>query len=354
MKRFNFLTQTRWLVTIIFLLTLGIRSVWGDTATNNCGTNLTTSYADMESGKAIEWKAKTATSYTSPLRIYANNVVTFRCKAGASGITKIEITSNANSYGTITRTSSNWSVADGGGSIGTISGSGKSATIPITGTATTITFTASEQTRWDEVIVTYTASDASTLIDKIDAAGFAGYTTNSYSASGTDKSAVANFANATGSTYALQVYNGSTGAVKGNGSGAANFSCRNTTTKSGYYISQVKLTVTDGTIDGSTSGRSVVYFGTSAYSNPNTETPSGTATTASPNSSGQSTLTWSNSDVSKSHFILYNLKTANTAKSARVEITWTQKPSCGVPTAPNNGSLIWTYLFSPFRRLRSL
>ncbi len=196
--------------------------------------------------------------------------------------------------------------------------------------------------------ITESAGDASTLIDKMYAKGFASYTTSSYSAAGTDYTAVANSTNATSVTYAMQVFNGSTGQVRGNQSGAANFSCRNTTTKSGYYISSVSLTVSvtgSGTpgLDGSTEGRSLVYFGSSAYDNPNTTAPSGTATTASPSSSGQTTLTWSNSDQSVSYFILYNLKAAGTALSATstttLNVTWSKKSACAAPTAVASSSV---------------
>ncbi len=68
----------------------------------------------------------------------------------------------------------------------------------------------------------------------------------------------------------MRVFNGSTGAVRGNqGTATSNFSCRNTTTYSDYYISSVSLTVSGGTIDGSTTNRSVVYFGsTDSYIRP--------------------------------------------------------------------------------------
>ena len=165
------------------------------------------------------------------------------------------------------------------------------------------------------------------------AKGFGSYTSNSFGDAGTDYSAIANSTNATGVTYAMQVFNGSTGAVRGNKTGAANFSCRNTTTYVDYYISSVTLTVSGGTLDGSTNGRSVVYFGSSAYSNPYTSAPTGTETIASPNSSGQTTLTWTNTDENVSYFILYNLKTSGTALSSNADtpltVVWTQKSGGG-------------------------
>lgn len=197
------------------------------------------------------------------------------------------------------------------------------------GTAT-ITVTTSDGGYTDTCSVTVTASGGGgggdPVSDVMFAKGFGGNTASSYSAAGTDYTGLANVTNSSGSTYAMQVFNGSNGQVKGNGSGAANFSLRNTTTYSGYYVSSVSLTVATGTIDGSSADRSVVYFGSSAYANPNTTAPSGTSTSASPASSGQSTLTWSNSDTSKNYFILYNLKTSGSAyckdETTPLTVTW--------------------------------
>ena len=167
--------------------------------------------------------------------------------------------------------------------------------------------------------------------DVLFAKGFGSYTNNSFSAAGTDESGVANSTNNSGVTYALQVFNGSTGAVRGNqSSGAANFSARNTTSYDGYYISQVTLTVSGGTLDGSTANRSVVWFGSTAYANPNTSAPStGTKVDSAEDASGQATLTWNNSNESYTYFCLYNLKTSGTALSANAStalvITWTEK-----------------------------
>ena len=161
------------------------------------------------------------------------------------------------------------------------------------------------------------------VIDALTVTGWANYTDNSFSAAETDKTGTGS---TTGVSYAMQVYNGSTGAVRGNQSAAtSNFSCRNTSTYEGYYIKEVKLAVTGGTIDGSTSGRSEVYFGTSVF----TTSPTGTATVSTENASGQSTLTWTNDDTSNNYFILYNLKTSGTATSAVVTVTWGSLSSSG-------------------------
>ncbi len=194
---------------------------------------------------------------------------------------------------------------------------------------------------------------ADSKIDIMFAKGFASYTTSSFSVAGTDRTDVANSTNATGVKYAMQVFNGSTGAVRGNQSAASsNFSCRNTTTYSGYYISKVTLTVSGGTLDGSTSGRSVVFFGSSEYSSPSSSAPSGSSTSSKENASEQATLTWENSDQSVSYFILYNLKTSGTALSAgastALKVTWTEKAGSSCTTNPtlnaaeNNGSFILT------------
>ncbi len=182
---------------------------------------------------------------------------------------------------------------------------------------------------------------AQDLTDIMFAKGFGGYTTNGFSAAGTDRSGKANSTNKTDVEYSMQVFNGSTGAVRGNQSTLKNnFSCRNTTTKEGYYISQVSLTVSGGTIDGSTSGRSVVYFGETAF----TTSPSGTPTNASPASSGQTTLTWTNTDTDVSYFILFGLKTSGTALSANettsLKVVWSPAGCSGTENnlAFNNGT----------------
>lgn len=163
---------------------------------------------------------------------------------------------------------------------------------------------------------------AADVVETLTIKGFGNYTTNSYSAAGTDYTGTGA---SSGVTYAMQVFNGSTGVPRGNQNTAtSNFNCRNTTTYSGYYIKQVKLVrgSGSGTFDGSTSNRSVVYFGNTAYSNPNTTAPSGTSTASTENASNQTTLTWDNSDKTATYFILYNLKTSGTCSDCTIQITW--------------------------------
>lgn len=166
---------------------------------------------------------------------------------------------------------------------------------------------------------------AADVVETLTLAGWGNYTTNSYSASGTDYTGKGGTTNV---SYAMQVFNGNNGQPRGNQSGASNFSCRNTSTYSGYYVKQVKLIRGggSGTFDGSTSGRSVVYFGTSAYANPTTA-PSGSSTASAENASGQSSLTWNNSDKTKTYFILYNLKTSGSATACTLQITWASTSS---------------------------
>ena len=157
------------------------------------------------------------------------------------------------------------------------------------------------------------------VVEVLNVTGWGGYTTNQYCAAGVDYTGTGA---TTGVSYAMQVFNGSTGAVRGNQSTATeNFNCRNTTTYAGYYIKEVKLTIGSSTsqiyLDGSTNGRSLVYFGSSAF----TTSPSSTPTVSNESSNGR-TLTWTNTDTSNNYFILYNLRTSGTTSSAKVTITW--------------------------------
>lgn len=182
------------------------------------------------------------------------------------------------------------------------------------------------------------SSGAATDTDVLFAKGFANNTNTGYTTAGTDYSALANSTDVSGCTYALQVFNGSNGQIKGSSSTAANetFNARNKQTFADHYISQVKLTVRSGTLSGANSSRSLVYFGSSAYANPYSTAPTGTATRSVETSAGQSSLTWTNSNTDYGYFVLYGLLTANSAYSDSadyaLEITWRQKSAQPVVT----------------------
>jgi len=302
--------------------------IWG-TATYN-GTTYQ-SYSSTPTGYATP-SSDTINGYNSggssdPVSVtgVSLNVNSTSITVGNSEVLSATVLPNNATNQAVSWTSSNSSVA-------TVSSSGR-----VEGVAegnATITVTTSDGGYTATCAVTITASggggggSGDPETDVMCAKGFGGYTTSSYSAAGTDYTGVANLTNSSGATYAMQVFNGSTGQVRGNQSTAsANFSCRNTTTYTDYYISEVSLTVdSGGTLDGSTSGRSVVWFGSSAYANPTTAPSSGTQVAASPASSGQSTLTWTNSNTDYNYFILYNLKAASAPKSKDADtpltVTW--------------------------------
>ena len=290
-------------------------------------------------GKSYNSYNSTPTGYANPSSDTINGYNAAQSTISVTGVslnttsTTVEVGQDTSLIATVSpsnATNQNVTWETSNSSIATVSGGvvhGVSAGSAI------ITVRTSDQNKTATCSVTVNASSGGggVVTDVMYAKGFGNYTTNSYSAAGTDYSGKANSSNNTNCTYAMQVFNGSSGAIRGNQSGAGNYSARNTTSYSNYYISSVSLTVSGGTIDGSNSSRSLVYFGTSAYANPNSNAPSGTSTRPSPTSSGQTTLTWSNSDTSKNYFILYNLLTSGTALCANVStslvVTWTPKNS---------------------------
>ena len=155
-------------------------------------------------------------------------------------------------------------------------------------------------------------TEAAILTDAISAKEWAGYDTNAYSAVGTDYSAAAPVS---GATLAMQIFNGSTGAVRGNQDNpmTQNFSLRNTTEYPGY-IRKITLTVTGGTLTAETS-RSVVSLGDLPFSGDYVDTTG--AFTADILGEGQSTLTWTiPTGTNHRYFKLHSLKTHETALAA--------------------------------------
>ena len=359
MKQFTI--KNKWLAPIVLLFTLGVGQVCGALSSpSTCAfdTKNTTILFDSNNTDVIWITSSTPggfeTSGDKRGAQWGGSVVngtgglTLTCGVyNAYTITQIDVVWSRNNNNGATVSAKVGGSAFGSADTNTATTVNRTATF--TGSASgTITINATSTSSSNSfyiksIKVTYTtgAGGANSYTDVLFAKCFTGYNTGSFSSVGTDYATIANSTNATGTTYAMQIINGNTGQIKGSGSGAANFSCRNTSTYSDYYISQVSLTVSSGTLDGSTSGRSVVYFGSSAYSNPNTSAPTGDYTSASPSLSGQSTLTWSNSDESVSYFLLYNLKTANSAYSAdashALQVTWTKKSSCS-DLDPLNGS----------------
>lgn len=157
-------------------------------------------------------------------------------------------------------------------------------------------------------------TEAAILTDAISAKGWAGNETGSFSEVGTDYSAAAPVS---GATLAMQIFNGKTGAVRGNQSSmTGNFSLRNTTEYPGY-IRKITLTVTGGTLTAETS-RSVVSLGDLPFSGDYVDTTG--AFTADIIGEGQSTLTWTiPTGTNHRYFKLHSLKTFETALAAATD-----------------------------------
>ena len=155
---FNRLTAIgkRLAMVLTMLLIVGIGQVWGETATNNCGSALSATATDMESEKLIQWKVSSTNSYGNPIRVYANTTITITAKSGVKRITQVEVTaSSTGNY--VTNTEGAIWTASGKGTctVGTKSVSGKVITVPMNGDVTTVTIKPSVQTRWSKVVVTY-------------------------------------------------------------------------------------------------------------------------------------------------------------------------------------------------------
>ncbi len=154
---------------------------------------------------------------------------------------------------------------------------------------------------------------AAILTDSISAKEWAGYDKSSYSVVGTDYSAAAPVS---GATLAMQNFIGSTGQVRGNQSGAANFSLRNTSEYPGY-IRKITLTVTGGTLTSSTS-RSVVSLGDLPFSGDYVDTTG--AFTADVIGASQASLTWTiPTGTNYRYFKLHSLQTSGNALAAAAD-----------------------------------
>jgi uncharacterized protein YjdB len=116
----------------------------------------------------------------------------------------------------------------------------------------------------------------------------------------------------------MWVFNGSTGAVRGNqGAANGNFGFRNTSAYPNPIV-EVKLIVTGGTIDASDAARNLIQFSSSSSFAVPTSTQTG-GTRADQTTSGVSTVTWTASAVNDyRYFRVYNLKTTGTALAAAV------------------------------------
>ena len=169
---------------------------------------------------------------------------------------------------------------------------------------------------------------ASTLTDSISPKGWGGYTTNSFSALNAEYTANTSTSNV---TIGMWIFNGSTGAVRGNQTGAnANFGMRNTTAYPGA-ITEIKLIVTGGTINASSTTRNLLNTSSSlAFSIPESSTTGGTKVDQT--TDGQSIVTWTISALADVRFFriyhLFAFGTAVAGAADSIQITYqTSSPS---------------------------
>ena len=146
----------RLVAVLTMLFTVGVGSMWGETATNNCGSALSATATDMESGKLIQWKVSSTNSYSNPIRVYANTTITITAKSGVKRITQVEVTASSTGNYVTNTEGATWTASGNGTcTVGTKSVSEKVITVPMNGDVKTVTIKPSAQTRWSKVVVTY-------------------------------------------------------------------------------------------------------------------------------------------------------------------------------------------------------
>ncbi|MDR0934980.1 MAG: endonuclease [Erysipelotrichaceae bacterium] len=171
------------------------------------------------------------------------------------------------------------------------------------------------------------------ITDTFMAKGFGGNTESGYTTSGVDYTEQKGTTNI---NYAMCVFVGSNGQLRGNKNNVSgNFSLRNLSTYSNYYISKISITVSSGTLRSDNTGRSVASFA-------NTEldpTVAGSVIADQGKMSGQNTLSWSVANPLESkytYFLINNLQTDQSAYSNiedSIQITWVCEPSDNPPVS---------------------
>ena len=146
----------RFTAILTLLFTIGVGQVWAEeetlscsagTISNNTMTFSTTNFTFVHA----KGNGSSFASY-SPWRVYAKNTVTITAGSGVASIDKIEIVHNSTYYGTISLSS---------GTVTMASSSGGTTTINSTsGKTVTLTNTATSQSRWSSIKITYTAASS--------------------------------------------------------------------------------------------------------------------------------------------------------------------------------------------------
>ena len=146
----------RFTAILTLLFTIGVGQIWAETETLSCPTGTisnntmtfsTTNFTFVHA----KGSGSNFASY-SPWRVYAKNTVTITAGSGVASINKIEIVHSGTNYGTISSSS---------GTVTMASSSGGTTTINSTsGKTVTLTNTATSQSRWSSIKITYTAASS--------------------------------------------------------------------------------------------------------------------------------------------------------------------------------------------------
>lgn len=153
-------SRCRVMPIILLFLTAFSLHAWGADETLSCsaGTVVSNQMTFSTTNFTVVHAKGSGSNFASysPWRVYNNNTVTITAGSNVTSIDKIEIVHSSTSYGTLTSTSGEVTMAETSGGTTTINYT--------SGTSITITNTGSSQSRWSSIKIYYTGASCSNTV----------------------------------------------------------------------------------------------------------------------------------------------------------------------------------------------